>query len=99
MFIWYNEPMSDSFIKADIFFFVATIGLVALTLLLMVGLLYIVSILRTIRQISKTAQAGTETIVAGLQEAKAAVSKEGFVPATLFSIFRKLYTKKATRKK
>lgn len=91
--------MSDSFIKADIFFFVATIGLVLLTLLLLIGLVYIVSILRTIRQISKTAQTGTETIVAGIQEAKAAVGKEGFVPDTLFSIFRKLYTKKATRKK
>ncbi|MBL8031358.1 MAG: hypothetical protein JNK33_03480 [Candidatus Doudnabacteria bacterium] len=91
--------MSDSLIKADIFFFVATIGLALLTLLLVVGLVYIVSILRTIRRISKTAQAGTETIVAGIQEAKATVSKDGFVPETLFSIFRKLYTKQAKRKK
>jgi hypothetical protein len=37
--------------------------------------------------------------VEGIQEAKTAVGKEGFVPDTLFSIFRKLYTKKATRKK
>lgn len=91
--------MSDSLIKADIFFFVATIGLVLLTLLLIVGLVYIVSILRTIRRISKTAQAGTETIVAGIQEAKASVSKDGFVPDTLLSIFKKLYTKQAKRKK
>lgn len=91
--------MSDSFIKADIFFFVATVGLVLLTLLLIVGLIYILSILRTIRRISKTAQVGAETIVTGLQEAKASVQKEGFVPNTIFSLFKKLYTKNTKRKK
>lgn len=89
--------MNESFIKADIFFFVATIGLVLLTILLIVGLVYIVSILRTIKRISKTAQVGTETIVEGIQEAKAKVNEEGFVPDTIFSVFKKLYHKKGKR--
>ncbi|MBP9686591.1 MAG: hypothetical protein KBD66_02210 [Candidatus Doudnabacteria bacterium] len=82
--------MQESLLKADIFFFVATIAVATLTLLLIIGMLYILSILKTIKQISKTAQLGTATIVEGIQEAKATVSKEGFVPDAIFGIFKKL---------
>ncbi len=82
--------MQESLLKADIFFFVATIAVATLTLLLVVGMLYILSILKTIKQISKTAQAGTAAILEGIEEAKATVSKEGFVPDALFGIFKKL---------
>lgn len=91
--------MDNSLIKADIFFFVSTIALAILSLLLMIGMLYVLSILRTIKQISRTAKTGAETVVEGIQEAKTEFQRDGFVPETLFSIFKKLYQKKPKSKK
>lgn len=91
--------MNESLIKADVFFFVATISLVVLTFLLMVGLIYVVSILRTIKKISRAAQAGTESVVEGIAEAKSELSKSGYVPEAIYSIFKRLYSKGAKRKK
>ncbi len=91
--------MHDTLLKADIFFFVATLSVVVLTLLLVIGLVYVVSILRSIKHISRTAEAGTETVVAGLAEAKAEMSREGYVPETLINIFKRLYTKSKKGKK
>lgn len=91
--------MDNSLIKADIFFFVSTISLAVLSLLLMIGMLYVLSILRTIKQISKTAKTGAETVVEGIQDAKSEFARDGFVPETIFSIFKKLYQKKPKGKK
>lgn len=73
--------------------------MVVVTLILVVGLIYVVSILRTIKKISKSAQAGTETIVEGIKDAKAEMSKEGFAPGAFYSIFKRLYQKSNKRKK
>lgn len=90
----YYVYMETSILQSDIFFFVSTVGFIVLGLLLVIGLVYVIQILRTIKQISKTAQEGTQTIVDGIQEAKAKVGKDGFVTDSLISIFSKLYSKK-----
>jgi hypothetical protein len=65
----------------------------------MIGLFYVLSILRTIKKIGRTAQTGAETVVGGIQEAKAEFSKDGYVPETLIGIFKRLYKSGAKKKK
>jgi hypothetical protein len=91
--------MDNSFLKADIFFFVTTLAVVAVTLILVVGLIYVVSILRTIKKISRTAQTGAETIVEGIQDAKNEIDKNGFVPSAISKIFTSLYKQTKPKKK
>ena len=83
--------MNESLLKSDVFFFVATLGFIVLTVLLAVGLMYILSILKTIRQISKTAKEGTDTIVEGIHEAKDSIKKGGFGTSFLGHIFKEIY--------
>ena len=81
-------------LKSDTFFFISSLGFIIVTVLVVIGIIYVLQILKTIKQISKTAKEGTETIVEGIHEAKASVSKDGFVPKTVISIFKDLYKKR-----
>lgn len=85
--------MEHSLLKSDVFFFVATIALILITLLMTVGLLYILSILRTIREISKAAKVGAEAVVESLQEVKNNFSSASST-AFFTSLFKKFYSKK-----
>jgi competence protein ComGC len=91
--------MDQSLLKADIFFFVSTIAVVVLTVLLIIGMVYILGILRTIKQISRTAKTGAETIVEGIEEAKDEMRKDDYVPSAVVDIFKKLFNKSNKRKK
>lgn len=86
--------MNDSLLKSDIFFFVATVALVIITILLAAGLLYILTILKTIKKISRTAQAGTETIVESITEAKDSLKRDGLASPFFTKVFRKFYKKR-----
>ncbi len=91
--------MDNTIYKADIFFFITTLAVVAVSLFLLVGLYYLVMILRTIKKISRTAQTGAETIVEGIQEAKTEIDKHGFVPSAISKIFANLYKQSKSKKK
>ncbi len=86
-----NDP---SILKSDIFFFVATVSVTFITVIVLAGFLYVLSILQTIRGILKTARTGTEAVVEGLHEAKSAMHKEGFAADTVVNIFKKLYRRR-----
>lgn len=90
--------MNESLLKSDIFFFVSTIAVVVLTILLTIGMVYVVGILRTIKQISRSAKVGTETIVEGIAEAKEEMHKGGYVPGAVLDIFSRLRSKSTKRK-
>ena len=92
--MWYTIPMDDSLLKSDVFFFVATIGFIIIALLLAAGLLYVLSILKTIRAITKTAKEGTETVVEGIKEAKDSIKSGDFSASFFTHLFKKLYKKK-----
>lgn len=86
--------MSESIMKSEIFFFVATVGFVVVTVLLIAGLFYVLSILKTIRQIANVAKEGTDTVVEGIKEAKESIQNGDFSTSFFTHLFRKLYKKK-----
>lgn len=87
--------MNDvSILKSDVFFFVATVSVTFITIVILTILFYVVSIVRTIRAFVKTAKTGADVVVEGLHEAKTAMNKEGFASSTVINIFKKLYQKR-----
>lgn len=58
----------DTLIKADIFFFVATIGVILFILILVVAGLYVLGILRDFKKISKILRGGTERVSGHLDD-------------------------------
>ncbi len=53
---------SQTLIHADIFFFISSIGFTLVTLVILIGLVYVVSILRKVDRITGKIEAGVETM-------------------------------------
>jgi hypothetical protein len=52
--------METSILKSEVFFFVATVALVLITFFLAVGLIYILTILHTLKQIVRNVKTDSE---------------------------------------
>jgi len=52
----------QTLIHADMFFFISSIGFVLITIALLVGLAYIISILHKVRSITTKIEAGVDTV-------------------------------------
>lgn len=53
---------TETLIHADAFFFIASIGFIVVTILIAVGLVYIISILRSVRRITEKIETGINTV-------------------------------------
>lgn len=91
--------MDTALLKSDIFFVVTTIAIIIVTLLVIVGLGYILNILNIIRGISKKAEEGAQTVISGIHEAKEAWQEEGYIINNILDIFRRLSKSKKGRTK
>ena len=91
--------MDNSILKSDIFFFVTTVVTAVVGALLVIGLFYVLRILHIVKNITKKAEAGANTVVEGLSEAKSAMQEDGYIIANLFEIFKKVATHKKKRTK
>ena len=91
--------MDTSWVKADIFFVVTTAAVIIVTALLVAGLVYTLSILHTLRNISRAAQEGAETVVEGIHEAKDSMQEEGYVVGSLLKVFKQLAQHKGRKSK
>ena len=83
----------DDFIKQDAFFFITSIAVVLFTLFLIVGLYYLIKILRDIRYISGKAREGTDIISEDLTEIRENVKRQKSAIAFLTSLFKGIYNK------
>lgn len=52
----------QTLIHADIFFFISSVGFVLVTCVLLVGLMYVISILRSVRRITERIENGMDTV-------------------------------------
>jgi hypothetical protein len=59
---------SQTLIHADIFFFISSIGFVLIALVILVGLGYVVSILRKVNRITEKVETGIEAMEENTQE-------------------------------
>jgi hypothetical protein len=53
---------TQTLIHADIFFFISSLGFVLVTLVILVGLFYIIRILQGVRRITDKIEAGIDTV-------------------------------------
>jgi hypothetical protein len=80
--------MDSSILKSEVFFFVATVALVLITFFLAVGLIYILTILHTLKQIVKNVKTGTDMAVSGAGELRDSLKNGSFKFATLWKLFK-----------
>jgi len=94
--ILYNIGMND-FIKQDIFFFITTIAVAIFTLVLSVGIFYVIKILRDIKYITKKARDGADIIGEDLSQLRENVKNKGSNIAFLVNFFKNIKNKKKGR--
>lgn len=79
----------DQFYKQDIFFFVTTIAVIVVGIVITVAIIYIIKILRDVKYISKKAKAETDNLAQDLQELRANVKQQGFKAKHALNFFSK----------
>lgn len=67
----------DDFLKQDVFFFITTVAVMVITILLGVFLVYVIRIARTVDNILLKVKAETDIITVELAELRKNVRKEG----------------------
>lgn len=85
--------------KADAFFFVTTVSVVAVTLVLIVALWYVVRILADIRGLSKKIKEEGSEVVEDVHSLRVKIKKEGKKAGDFFSRFTGLKSGKKTSNK
>jgi hypothetical protein len=84
----------NEFYKMDVFFFVATIAVVILTLLLAALIVYIIKISRDIKYISQKAKSEADLISQDLSDLRENVKDKGVKMKYFLSFFNNLRKKK-----
>ncbi|MBI2577251.1 MAG: hypothetical protein HYV77_00195 [Candidatus Wildermuthbacteria bacterium] len=83
----------DSIIQADIFFFITTVALVTLTVILAVALIYIVKILRNIKHVTDLAKKESLLLSEDFEQVRLKIRQEGFKIQYLLQLLFALVTK------
>ncbi len=84
----------DQFAKMDIFFFITSIAVAVLTVLLAILIIYVIKISKDIKYISQKAKDEAELISQDLSELRENVVKKGLKLKYLVSFFNNLKNKK-----
>lgn len=83
----------------DVFFIVTGSAVIIVTVLLAIGLLYVIMFVRTVKRIAHTAQKATEMVSEDLADLSKNVREKGFSLGALFGFAKALGRKKTNRKK
>ena len=81
----------DTFIQADIFFFITSVSVVLLTLLIIICLFYLLKILKNFKDISDTLKNGVEEVGGHLEDIAESVENS--------TIFRFIFGKQKSSRK
>jgi MFS superfamily sulfate permease-like transporter len=74
----------------DAFFTITGIAVVIVTILLAIGVIYLISIFRTIRRIVRTAEFATEMVKEDLVELRNNIKSRGFSLSALMNFFKNI---------
>ncbi len=88
----------ESIARSDMFFFVTTIAVIVLTLVLVVALSYFIRIASDIKYIAKRAKEETDEIADDLKTARETLKAKGKTFATIISSLWFLRNKRKSRK-
>jgi uncharacterized protein YoxC len=71
--------MENSFLHADIFFFITTIAVVIFSVLLVIALIYLVKILRDVRKVVHTVEEEVEQIKGDVHDAHTGIRESSMM--------------------
>lgn len=83
----------------DIFFIITGSAVIIITILLAIGLLYVIIFVRTIKEVAKTAQRATELVSEDIVNLRDNIRTRGFSLRALASFVTGLGRKKTTQSK
>ena len=89
----------DSLIKSDVFFFITSIAVVLITLLLAALLVYGISILHTVRGISKQVKHEAELITQDIHDARDYARGTGFSLMGVVAMFKSIIARRFGNKR
>lgn len=88
----------ESLIKSEIFFFITSIAVVILTILLGMAVVYLIRILRNVDDISKKAKDEAALIKEDVADLRQNIRDEGIKVKSFVSFFNKLKGRKKSKK-
>ncbi len=86
-------------IHADIFFFVTTVALIVIGILLLVAILYGISILNDVKYITRRIRHESEEVIQDLHLLRNHIKDEGLKWATVSAIFGRFFGRRKKGKK
>jgi 5-bromo-4-chloroindolyl phosphate hydrolysis protein len=89
----------DSFIHADIFFFITSIAVIVVGIVLTIVLVYIAIILNTIRKISEMVHSESGLIAEDVHDIRNKIRTGRFTLAGIFRLFQQLFAVSKRRTK
>lgn len=81
----------DSLIKSDVFFFITSMAVILITILLAVGLVYVITILHTIKGISKQVKQEADLISQDIAEVRNYAYGQGWTVRGLVQLFKTIF--------
>jgi hypothetical protein len=88
----------DTFIQADIFFFVTTIFVIILVIVLAIAGFYIIRILRNLRDVSEIVKSETQHIAGDVENLRSDLKRTGFSLPLIFGFFKRVLGQGNNRK-
>jgi MFS superfamily sulfate permease-like transporter len=85
-------------LQANIFFFITSVAVVFVTVLIGVALFYLVSILRNIRDISERVKRGSEVLGRDFSDLRGAVKREGAKTGQIISVITSFFASRTKRR-
>lgn len=80
----------------NVFFVLTGSAVIIITILLAIGLIYVIMFVRTVKRIARTAQKATEMVSEDLADLSKSVREKGFSFATLFAFLKAFARKKVS---
>ena len=83
----------------NVFFLITGAAVIIITIMLAIGLFYVIMFVRTAKKVVHTAQKATELITEDFADLSKNIREKGFNLGALFGFIKAMGTKKVTRKK
>lgn len=87
----------DSLLKSDIFFFITSVAVVIIAILLTVLIIYLIKVSRDIRYISQRAKTEADNIIDDVSQLRANIKEQGGKIKDLAGFFSRFYKPKKTK--
>lgn len=83
----------------DIFFIITGSAVIIITVMIAIGLLYVISFVRTVRRVARTAQRATELVSEDISDLRDNIRDQGFSLGALAKFAKNVGKKSVTKKK